>query len=112
MYDESDAEKIPHRGKMTEASPITLLKMNLLLVVFILKSVTTFLENDSVQNRYDGRAQPHLHLRSRLDESLVSHGLGAVPAVFSATAGLDGQERTLLNLCRVEEHAVNRRSPV
>lgn len=52
-------------------------------------------------------AKPHLHLGRRLDKCLVSHGLGAVPAVFRATARLNGQEGTLLDLGGVEEHAVN-----
>lgn len=51
--------------------------------------------------------KPRLHLGGRLDERLVSHGLGAVPAVFRATAGLDGQEGALLDLGGVEEHAVD-----
>lgn len=54
----------------------------------------------------------YLHLRGGLDERLMAHGLGAVPAVFGATASLDGQKRALLDLCGVEKHAVYSRCPV
>mmetsp|Transcript_33157 Transcript_33157/g.104889 ORF Transcript_33157/g.104889 Transcript_33157/m.104889 type:complete len:398 (+) Transcript_33157:209-1402(+) len=51
----------------------------------------------------------HLHLRRGLDEGLVLHGLRAVAAVLRAAARLDGDERALLHLARVEEHAVHAR---